>query len=43
MMREVIMQEKTSAEEIERFISEYVRFNIGGWEKLMRDDERITV
>lgn len=43
MMREVIMQEKTSAEEIERFISEYVRFNIGGWEKLMRDDERIIV
>lgn len=41
MMREVVLHEELSKEETECFISEYVLFITGGWEKLMDvEDER---
>lgn len=35
MMREVVLHEELSLEEIESFIGEYIRYSTGGWEKLM--------
>ena len=35
MMKEVVQHKELSCEEIERFISEYIRFSTGGWKKLM--------
>lgn len=35
MMREVVLHENLSGEEIECFISEYIYFSTGGWKKLM--------
>lgn len=35
MMREVVLHEELSKEEIECFISEYIHFSTGGWKKLM--------
>ena len=40
MMREVVLHEELSHEEIERFISEYILFITGGWEKLMNVDQK---
>ena len=35
MMKEVVQHKELSCEEIECFISEYIRFSTGGWKKLM--------
>ena len=35
MMKEVVLHEELSKEEIESFISEYIHFSTGGWKKLM--------
>ncbi len=35
MMKEVVLHEELSCEEIECFISEYIHFSTGGWKKLM--------
>ncbi len=35
MIREVVLHEELSLEEIECFIGEYIRYSTGGWEKLM--------
>lgn len=35
MMKEVVLHKDLSEAEVERFISEYLRFSTGGWEKLM--------
>ena len=35
MMKEVVLHEELSKEEIECFISEYIHFSTGGWKKLM--------
>lgn len=40
MMREVVLHEELSQEEIECFISEYILFSTGGWEKLMNVDRK---
>ena len=38
MMKEVVLHEELSQEEIECFIGEYIHFNTGGWKKLMNVD-----
>ena len=35
MMKEVVLHEELSQEEIECFIGEYIHFSTGGWKKLM--------
>lgn len=35
MMKEVVLHDELSFEEIECFISEYIRYSTGGWEKLI--------
>lgn len=39
MIREVVMHEKLSQVEIEQFISEYVHFTTGGWQKVMNVEQ----
>ncbi len=40
MMREIVLHEELSFEDIECFISEYIHFSIGGWEKLMKVERK---
>ncbi len=39
MMKEIILHKELSESEIEQFISEFVRFGTGGWEKIMNTDK----
>lgn len=39
MMREVVLHEELSGEDIECFISEFVHFSIGGWKNLMNVEQ----
>lgn len=40
MMKEVALHEELSKKEIECFISEYIHFSTGGWEKLMNVEHK---
>ncbi len=41
MMKEVVLHEELSKEEIECFIGEYIHFSTGGWKKLMKVEDEI--
>ena len=40
MMREIVLHEELSSEDIECFIGEYIHFSIGGWKRLMKVDHQ---
>ncbi len=40
MVKEVVLHKELSNDEIEGFVSEYIRFSTGGWKKLMNVKDR---
>lgn len=40
MVREIVLHEELSSEDIECFIGEYIHFSIGGWKRLMKVDHQ---
>ena len=40
MVREIVLHEELSSEDIECFIGEYIHFSIGGWKQLMKVDHQ---
>lgn len=40
MVREIVLHEELSSEDIECFIGEYIHFSTGGWKRLMKVDHQ---